>query len=90
MRVSAPVEKGTAALADGSFQRLIQQTMEKIHPEAAYFIALDGKRTAIFVFDLSDPSQIPGIAEPLFAGLDADVYMTPAMNAEDLQKGLGG
>lgn len=90
MRVSIPVEKGTAALADGSLQRLIQQTIEKIHPEAAYFFPLDGKRTAVFVFDLPDSSQVPAIVEPFFAGLNAEVYMTPVMNAEDLQKGLGG
>lgn len=90
MRVSIPVEKGNAALADGSLQRLIQQMMEKTHPEAAYFFPLDGKRTSIFVFDLADSSDVAAIAEPFFAGLNADVYITPVMNAEDLEKGLGG
>jgi hypothetical protein len=88
MRVSVPAEKGTAALADGSMQRVIQQTIEKVHPEAAYFFPLNGQRTALFVFDLPDSSQVPAIAEPFFAAFNAEVYMTPVMNAEDLQKGL--
>jgi hypothetical protein len=40
------------------------------------------------VFDLKDPSEIPGIAEPFFMHLNAKVDFCPVMNAEDLQKGL--
>jgi hypothetical protein len=39
---------------------------------------------------LPAPPQIPAIGEPFFAGLNAEVYFTPVMNAEHLQKGLGG
>jgi hypothetical protein len=39
-------------------------------------------------FDLKDPSQIPVIAEPFFMGLEAEVEMAPAMNAQDLEAGL--
>ncbi len=37
---------------------------------------------------MTDPSQIPSIAEPLFLGANANVTLTPCMNLEDLQKGL--
>jgi hypothetical protein len=37
---------------------------------------------------MNDASDIPGIVEPLFAGLNAKVQLLPAMNAEDLKKGL--
>jgi hypothetical protein len=39
-------------------------------------------------FDMKDASDIPAIAEPLFAGLNAKVQLLPAMNAEDLRWGL--
>src|SRR4051794_9385723 len=31
----------------------------------------------------------PGIAEPLFVGLHAEIELVPVMNADDLKKGLG-
>ena len=67
---------------------LMNAAMERLHPEAAYFYPEGGKRTALMVFDMKDPSQIPSIAEPFFMGLDADISMTPVMNAADLKAGL--
>jgi hypothetical protein len=39
-------------------------------------------------FDMNDASDIPGIVQPLIAGLNARVQLLPVMNAEDLKKGL--
>jgi hypothetical protein len=43
----------------------------------------------IIVFDLPDSSDIVPFAEPLFQGLNANVQISPAMNGDDLQNGLG-
>jgi hypothetical protein len=40
------------------------------------------------VFDLPDESDIPSFAEPFFMELNAGVEIAPAMNGDDLQKGL--
>lgn len=87
MKISVPVEAGNKAIADGTLGRVMQETMERIKPEAAYFTVEDGKRTAFMFFDMSDVSQMPPVGEPLFA-LGADVQFTPAMNPQELQKGL--
>jgi hypothetical protein len=39
-------------------------------------------------FDMKDASEIPAIAEPLFAGLNARIQLLPVMNADDLKRGL--
>ena len=62
--------------------------MERLKPEAAYFFSQDGLRGGLMVFDMTDVSQIPVIAEPLFMGLNAKVEFIPVMNAEDLAKAL--
>ncbi|MBS0027813.1 hypothetical protein ACTJJ0_04045 [Chitinophaga sp. 22321] len=88
LKVTLEVEASNKALLDGTLPKIMQSTKEKLNPEASYFLALDGCRTAIFVFDLKDPSEIPGISEPFFMSLNAKVEFSPVMNAEDLQKGL--
>jgi hypothetical protein len=57
-------------------------------PEAAYFTAQGGDRTAFFVVDLPEASAIPSLAEPFFMALNAHVDFRPVMNAEDLRAGL--
>jgi hypothetical protein len=89
LKVTMPVEAGNTAVKDGSLPRAIKALMDQVKPEAAYFYPSDGKRTALFVFDMKDPADIPTIVEPLFMGMNAAVTLTPVMNAEDLQKGLG-
>jgi hypothetical protein len=62
--------------------------MEQIKPEAAYFTADGGKRTAFLFFDLKDPSDIPSISEPFFLNLGAELTYTPVMNPEEVERGL--
>jgi hypothetical protein len=89
IKVTTPVEAGNKAFRDGTLQKTIMGLIEQLKPEAAYFLPYRGVRTAIFVIDLKDPSEIPSIAEPLFEKLNADVEFQPVMNADDLRKGLG-
>jgi hypothetical protein len=70
----------------GTLGQTIQAIMEDIKPEAAYFVADEGQRTAVFVIDLKDESELPAVAEPWFLAFDADLSATPAMLAEDLAK----
>jgi hypothetical protein len=89
LKISMPVEASNTAVKDGTLPQTIKGLLERLKPEASYFFPEDGKRTALFVFDMHDTWQIPVIAEPLFIGLNAAVTLVPVMNAEDLQKGLG-
>ncbi|MFY0253584.1 hypothetical protein ACDQ55_06470 [Chitinophaga sp. 30R24] len=88
LKVIFQVEAANKAVADGSLQKIIMSTIEKIKPEATYFLASEGCRSGIFVFDLKDASDLPGIVEPFFRALNAKIECCPVMNAEDLQKGL--
>jgi hypothetical protein len=82
------VTASNKAVMDGSLPKIVKDLMDKIHPEAAYFYTVDGCRSCFMVFDLKDPSEIPGIAEPLFNGMGARINFSPVMNPDDLQKGL--
>lgn len=88
LKANLDTEKGNDAIRSGKLPQVIQELMENIQPEAAYFTTESGMRTMFLFFDLKDPSQMPAIAEPLFFQLGAKVDYTPVMNAEDVQKGL--
>jgi hypothetical protein len=82
------LDAANEAMRGGRIDELNKSLMERTQPEAAYFCTENGRRTSYVFFDLADPSEIPVIAEPLFRHLGANVQFIPAMNAEDLQRGL--
>jgi hypothetical protein len=88
LKVIVPTDVGNRAMKDGTLQRVLNATLTKLNPEAAYFLANEGCRCAMLFFEMHHASDIPAIAEPLFSELDAEIEMVPAMNAEDLEKGL--
>ncbi|KUN24048.1 hypothetical protein AQJ23_20865 [Streptomyces antibioticus] len=88
LKASMNTEKANDLIRTGKLPQLMQEAMENLKPEAAYFTLDHGVRTCYLVFDMQDSSQMPPTAEPFFMDLDAELDMTPVMNAEDLQKGL--
>ncbi len=84
-KISFPVEAGNAAAKKDGL-KVIQNILEQQKPEAAYFLAENGKRTAIIIINMEDASQIPAIAEPWFLALNAAIEAVPVMVPADLQK----
>ena len=85
MKVSFPVEAGNASAKKDGF-KAIQQILEQQKPEAAYFLAVEGQRTALLIVNLNDASEIPSFAEPWFLALSASIDFSPVMLPADLQK----
>jgi hypothetical protein len=88
IRVSFPADASNDAIQSGAMQKRLQETLEKLKPEAAYFFPYEGKRSALIVFDMKDASDMPVIAEPFFREMGANVEFCPVMNADDLRAGL--
>lgn len=88
LKILIPTEAGNDAVKDGSLANLFADTIRKLNAEASYFVAQDGLRCALIFFDMKDSAELPAIAEPLFIGVNAEIEVVPAMNADDLKKGL--
>jgi hypothetical protein len=88
MKVSIPVDGGNKGVKEGTLPKTVMGFVEQVKPEACYFTAEGGKRTAYLFFDLKDATMIPTIAEPFFMNLGAGVDLMPAMNLEDMQVGI--
>jgi len=88
LKVLFPVEASNKAVKEGALEKTFGKMLEQLKPEAAYFFPDGGRRSALFVFNLKEPSDIVLTAEPFFSELNAEVYLVPVMNAEDLKAGL--
>jgi len=86
VKVIWDVEKGNDLARKGTLGKTAQSILEELKPEAAYFVAEGGKRSAILFVNMDDASQIPAIAEPWFLAVNATVEFQPVMKMEDLLK----
>ena len=86
LKVSIPVEAGNAAAKEGKLAEITQTILAELKPEAAYFTADRGQRTAFIFLEMNDASQIPAIAEPWFLAFNASIEIHPVMVPKDLVK----
>jgi hypothetical protein len=86
VKVNIPVETGNAAAKAGKLGATIQSILADLKPEAVYFTADKGQRTAFIFLEMEDASQIPAIAEPWFLAFNATIEISPVMVPADLAK----
>jgi hypothetical protein len=90
MNVRFPHEPFNSLVRKGTIGDLMQKILGAIKPEAAYFSEQNGKRGAVLIVNVENPSQIPALAEPWFLNFQADCEIRIVMSPEDLQRaGLG-
>ena len=85
LKVRFPAEPFNTLVRKGEAGKLLQSILDALKPEAVYFTEEDGKRGAILVIDLANPSDVPKIAEPFFLNFNADCRLRVVMSAEDLK-----
>lgn len=88
MEVLIPVEKGNLSKADGSMEKAIQDFIDSAKPEAAYFHLWEGKRGAVFIFEVANQAELTAHNEPLFAALDAEIRFSPTLSLKELMSNL--
>jgi hypothetical protein len=88
LRFRIPVERGNEAAADGSLARVMNDLVNQLHAESAYFYVEDGKRAGMIVFEESDSTRMAAINEPLFIKLNAEIEEKPVLTLAELLKNL--
>ena len=84
--ITIPHEPFNSLVRKGVAGRKIADILEAVKPQAVYFSEHDGKRGAVVIVDVADPSKIPSVAEPWFLAFNADVKFRIAMTPDDLKK----
>jgi hypothetical protein len=81
-----PNEPFNSSVRNGTAGITIKKILDDIKPEAVYFTEYGGKRGAILIVDVADPSKVPAICEPFFLAFNAEVSLHAVMTPEDLAK----
>lgn len=89
MKVSIPTAAGNDAIAGGKLSEVVKSSLEALNAEAAYFTAENGMRTALIFFEMDDATDIPSASEPFFMALQAEIELSPVMNVQEMQAGVG-
>ena len=86
LKVTPSAESFNQHIQDGSAEKRMQAILAETKPEAAYFTAINGSRTAFLIVNMNDVSEMPALAEPWFLQFHAQVEIYPVMLGEDLAK----
>ena len=81
-----PHEPFNTAVKDGTVGTKIQRILHELKPEAVYFTEFQGRRGAIMIVSVDNPSKVPAISEPWFLTFNADCEFHIVMTPEDLAK----
>jgi hypothetical protein len=84
MHVRIPHQEFNAAVRDGTVGAKVRRILDETKPEAVYFTEYGGRRGAILIVDVADPSRIPALAEPWFLTFNADVELHAVMTPQEL------
>jgi len=87
LHVKLPHKEFNAAVRDGTVEKKMKRILEDAKPEAVYFTEYEGRRGAIMIIDMKDPSEVPKFAEPWFLTFKADLSFHIVMSPEDLGRG---
>ena len=79
-----PVEQANKGITGGSLGDTMGSILDDLKPEATYFGLQEGARTAFFVVNITESSELPRIVEPLFLAFNASVECFPVMIPDDL------
>jgi hypothetical protein len=88
IRTRIPTEDGNKMVQDPNFLKNLEEYMNKVKPEAAYFMPIDGHRSAAFIVNIQSNDQVPAVVEPLFQWMGANVDVIPVMNFDELKMGI--
>jgi hypothetical protein len=81
-----PHEPFNTAVKNGTVGEKMKRILDELKPEAVYFTEYQGRRGAIMIVNVEDPSKVPAFSEPWFLLFNADCEFHIVMTPADLAK----
>jgi hypothetical protein len=86
IKLRMPIDRANEATSDPQFGHKMNELLNDLKVEAAYFTLINGQRGGFLVVNMNDASEMPKYLEPFFAWLNVDAEAYPVMTPADLQK----
>lgn len=86
LEIVVPNEVGNQKLKDGSMMKHLHKYLGEVKPEKVYFGIAHGKRTLFMVIDVPSAEKLPELLEPLWIDFQAEIFITPVMDAHEFEK----
>jgi hypothetical protein len=68
IRTRIPAEPGNKMIQDPDFLKKLEEYINKVKPEAAYFMPIDGQRSMALIVNAERNDQLPAMIELYFNG----------------------
>ncbi len=81
-----PHEPFNTAVKNGTVGEKMKRILDELKPEAVYFTEYQGRRGAMMIINVDDPSKVPAFSEPWFLTFNADCEFHIVMTPADLAK----
>ena len=66
IRARTPTDSGNKMIQDPDFLKKLEEYINKVKPEATYFMPIEGQRAGAFIVNAESNEQLPAMVEPLF------------------------
>lgn len=86
LHAKLPHEPFNTAVKNGTVGEKMKRILDDLKPEAVYFTEYQGRRGAIMIVNVEDPSKVPAFSEPWFLTFNADCEFHIVMTPADLAK----
>ena len=86
LHAKLPHEPFNTAVKNGTVGAKMKRILDDLKPEAVYFTEYQGRRGAIMIVNVEDPSKVPAFSEPWFLLFNADCEFHIVMTPADLAK----
>src|SRR5208337_2423409 len=86
LHVKLPHEPFSTAVKEGTAGTKMRRILDELKPEAVYFTEYQGRRGAIMIVYVDNPSKVPSISEPWFLTFNAECEFHIVMTPKDLAR----
>ena len=90
VKMRIPTQIGNKRLKEDKLIKDLDRFIAAAKPLSVYYGISEGKRAQFMVIDIESAEKIPQIFEPFWLTAEAEISLTPVMDADEFKKAGAG